>query len=114
VEVALTLGPDLARPLRPVWSAIEDHAEELDRLCQQQAGLRFAVTTETGPPALTVEMKLAGSDQALRVLLNDEGIRYYWIRGSDLIEIDPKEPRIDRGVYLILAELAGESSAASG
>ena len=33
------LGPDLAKPLHPVWDVIETHAEALDCLCRQQAGV---------------------------------------------------------------------------
>jgi hypothetical protein len=106
LEMGVTIGPDLARPLRPVWPAIEEHAEELDRLCRQQANLTFAMLGEAAEAALCVQMPLAGEKESLRVLLNDQGIRYYWIRGSELTEVNPREQRIDRGVYMILAELA--------
>src|SRR5437868_2703830 len=41
LPVEVTLGPDLAKPLRPVWEQVEDHAERLDRLALQQAKVRF-------------------------------------------------------------------------
>jgi hypothetical protein len=109
VEVGLTLGPDLAQKLRPLWDTVEYHAEQLERLYQQQADVKFDVAHDP-EPVLVAKIKLAstqpGGRDTLKLLLNDEGVRYYLIRDGDLIEVDPKEPRVDRGVYLILAELA--------
>jgi len=31
------------------------------------------------------------------------------VRGDDLLAVDPDEDRVDRGVYLLLAELAGQT-----
>lgn len=107
LPIELTIGPDLAAPLRPVWSTIETHAEQLERLCLQQAGVQFEMITEKEEAALAIQLKLARRGEFLRVLLNEGGARYYWLRDDDLIEVDPKEPKVDRGVYLILAELAG-------
>lgn len=107
LPVGLTLGPDLAQKLRPVWSAIELRAEELDRLCRQQVGLHFEVLTHPKMPALAVTIPLAEPGNCLRLLLSEEQVRYHLIQAEDLIEVDPKVTRLDRGVYLILAELAG-------
>src|SRR5262249_58194162 len=52
VPVSLTLGPDLARPLHGVWSVVEEHAEPLDRLCRQQAGVVFQAVARLYGPAL--------------------------------------------------------------
>ena len=35
LEVGLTLGPDLACDLRPLWATIREYAEQLEKLCQQ-------------------------------------------------------------------------------
>src|SRR5215469_15263122 len=43
LPVRMTLGPDFARPLHAVWETIERHAEPLDRLCRQQAGVSMEV-----------------------------------------------------------------------
>jgi hypothetical protein len=107
LPVGLTLGPDLAQKLRPVWSALELRAEELDRLCRQQAGIRFEVLSDLKIPALVVSIPLAEPGNCLRLLLSEEQVRYHLIQAEDLIEVDPKVTRLDRGVYLILAELAG-------
>jgi hypothetical protein len=109
LEIGLTLGPDLARPLRPLWSVIEDYADQVDRLCQQQAGINLEVVDEP-EPTLVLRIKLSASHpevgSSLKLLLNEDGVSYYLVRDGNLIEVDPKEPRLDRGVYLILAELA--------
>jgi hypothetical protein len=42
------------------------------------------------------------------VLLEDHEVRYFLTRGSDVLTPDFHEPRVDRGVYLLLAELAAQ------
>jgi hypothetical protein len=108
LPVTMTLGPDLARSLHPLWETIELRAEQLDRLCRQQAGVTFEVLKGAGRPALGVNIPLADSGQRLRLMLEEDEVRYYLARDGELIAIDPHEPQVDRGVYLILAELAGK------
>jgi hypothetical protein len=108
LEVGLTLGPDLARPLHPVWSTIEAHAEPLDRLYRQQAGVTFAVASGMYGPALAVDLALAAQGSSLRLILERKEVRYYLVRGDELLAVDPHESQVDRGVYLLLAELAGQ------
>jgi hypothetical protein len=105
--VGLTLGPDLARPLHPVWTTIEAHAEQLDRLCRQQAGVSFQAVSGLYGPALAVNLTLAEPDSSLRLVLERKEVRYYLVRGDELLTVDPHETQVDRGVYLLLAELAG-------
>jgi proteasome lid subunit RPN8/RPN11 len=109
LPVALTLGPDLARPLHPLWRTIERHAEPLDRLCRQQAGVTFQVLSGVYGPALAVSFTLAQPGERLRLVLEDKEVRYYLVRDGDLLEVGVKESQVDRGVYLVLAELAAQS-----
>jgi proteasome lid subunit RPN8/RPN11 len=102
----LTLGPDLARPLHPLWATLEAHAEELDRLFRQQSRVTFEVAAGERGPALTVTISLAEPGRAVRVQLEDDEVRYFLSRDGDLLEADVGETRVDRGVYLLLAELA--------
>jgi proteasome lid subunit RPN8/RPN11 len=108
LPVALTLGPDLARPLHLVWPVIETHAERLDRLCRQQAGITFEVLAEQPEPALAVSVPLAEPGQALRVVLRGKQVQYYWLRKGEPLLVDLAEARVDRAVYLLLAELAAQ------
>jgi len=108
LPVGLTLGPDLARPLHSVWMTIEHYADQLDRLCRQQAGVAFGVVDSPEGPALGVEIRLATPGEVLRVVLSGKEARYYLLRGDELLTVDPDEDRVDRGVYLLLAELAGQ------
>lgn len=108
LPVHLTLGPDLAKYLHPVWSVIEKHAVALDRLCRQQANVTFQVVEGKNKPALAVNLVLADPDSGLRLLLERDAIRYYLLRQDDLIEVDPHEQELERAVYLILAELAAQ------
>jgi proteasome lid subunit RPN8/RPN11 len=107
LQVQLTLGPDLAKPLHPAWETIEIHAERLDRLARQQAGVVFQVVEGQSGPALAVHMTLAERGR-LRLVLERNDVRYYLVRQDDLIEVSPKEKLVDRAVYLVLAELAGQ------
>ena len=108
LEVALTLGPDLARPLHPVWTTIETYAEQLERLYRQQAGVTFDVISGLYGPALAVNLTLADPGTSLRLVLESKEVRYYLVRGDELLLVDPHENQIDRGVYLLLAELTGK------
>jgi hypothetical protein len=106
LAVRLTLGPDLARPLHSVWSLIEAHAVQLDRLCRQQTGVTFEVLAGAKQPALAVSIPLAEADAAIRVILEEKQVQYYMLRHGELLRADPHEERVDRAVYLLLAELA--------
>jgi proteasome lid subunit RPN8/RPN11 len=108
LPVALTLGPDLARSLHAVWSTIEAHAERLDRLCRQQTGITFEVTAGEKGPALAALIPLAEPGQGIRVLLEGKVGRYYLVRNGEPVLADVREARVDRAVYLLLAELAAE------
>jgi len=108
LSVVLTLGPDLARPLHSVWSVIEIHADRLDRLCRQQSGIAFEVVTGERGPALAVTVPLARPGHALRVLLRGKEVHYYWLRDGEPLLVDANEARVDRAVYLLLAELAAQ------
>jgi proteasome lid subunit RPN8/RPN11 len=106
LPVALTLGPDLARPLHPLWLTIERYADQLDRLCRQQAGVAFEVVAGLYGPGLAVTFPLAGPGERLRLIVEDKEVRYYLVREGELLQVETHEPQVDRGVYLVLAELA--------
>jgi proteasome lid subunit RPN8/RPN11 len=108
LPVELTIGPDLARPLHPLWSTLEAHAERIDRLYRQQVGIRFEVITDEWGPGLLLLIPLANGD-ALRVLVREKEVRYYAVFGGDLLEVDQHDDRVDHGVYLLLAELANRT-----
>jgi hypothetical protein len=108
LPVELTLGPDLARALHSVWPTIEAHADRLDRLYRQQTGVTFEVVEGARGPALAASLPLAGPGQAIRLLLEGEEVSYFVLRGGEAFATDPQESRIDRGVYLLLAELADQ------
>lgn len=106
VAVEVTLGPDLALPLRPVWDQVELHAERLDRLARQQAKVSFAAVHGRHGPALAATVPLAENDQSVQVLLEGKEVRYYWVRGGESFAADLGEARVDQGFYLLMAELA--------
>jgi proteasome lid subunit RPN8/RPN11 len=108
LAVELTHGPDLARDLHGVWSILEVHAERLERLLRQQAGMSFEAVPPQGdrPAGLLCTLPLAEPGDCLRILLREKEVRYFLIRGGELLEVEQGDPYVDRGVYLLLAELA--------
>ncbi len=104
----LISGADLALPLRAVWPILEEHAERLDRLARQQAKVTFECLAEPDRTALTLVVPLAEPGLALRVVLTGKEVRYFLSRDGSLLAADLCEPHADRGVYRLLAELAGD------
>jgi hypothetical protein len=94
--------------LHSVWLTIETHAERLERVCRQQTGVTFETATDDGGAHLAVNVPLAEEGTALRIILQGEKVRYFLQRGDELLATDCNEERIDRGVYLLLAELAAQ------
>lgn len=97
-------GHDLAAPLRAIWPTLEANAPALERLCRLFARVQFDRVED----ALAVNIALPEPKNALRVLLKGSEARYYWERGGELTAVDPREPHMERAVFLILAELAKE------
>jgi hypothetical protein len=110
LTVEWTIGPDLARPLHSIWSTIESHADRLDRLARQQVGLRFEVLSENGASKLAATIPLAEAGDAVRIVLRDQEVRYFLAREGLLFAAQQDEPRVDCGVYLLLADLAAKRS----
>jgi proteasome lid subunit RPN8/RPN11 len=108
LPVELTIGPDLARPLHSLWPTLEANADRLDRLFRQQMGARLEAISDERGPGLVLTLPLADGD-ALRVLLRRKEVRYYLVRGGDLFAVHLDDDYVDRGVYLLLAELAGRA-----
>jgi hypothetical protein len=106
LSVEVTLGPDLAKPLRPVWEQVEEYAERLDKLARQQAHVTFGVLPGRKGPALAAEVPLADPGQTVRILLEGKEVRYYLVRGGEPFAADIGDVRVDQGFYLLLAELA--------
>jgi hypothetical protein len=103
LAVEWTLGPDLAHELQGVWRTVEEHAERLERLLRQQAAFRIEIVAG----GLSLTLPLAEEGACLRVVLRGTDVRYYTERRGELAECQPGDGRVDRGVYLLLAELSG-------
>jgi len=106
LPVELTIGPDLAAPLRPVWEELETHAERLDRLARQLNGLTFNVTPGHQKSALTVTVPLPDDGRSIRVEMEGKAVRYRLITNDGPMAADLREDRVDVGVFLMLSELA--------
>ncbi len=109
LPIEVTIGPDLARSLHVIWATLEAHAERIERLFRQQVGLRFEVTSDEWGPGLILTLPLAGAGESLRVVVRPKGVRYYVVQGGEVLEVDHRDDCLDRGVYLLLAELAARA-----
>jgi len=112
LPIEIVLGPDLAQDLRPVWDLIEAHAARLDALARQLARVSFEVVTE--PPTLVVTVPMTRPGTAIRVGLSGKEVRYLVLDQGSALVADLPEPRIDQGVYLLLAELAAQNVSPEG
>jgi proteasome lid subunit RPN8/RPN11 len=112
LPVYLTIGPDLARPLHELWSTIEIHAEPLDRLCQRLSRVRFEVVQEDKQARLDVVIPFS-AETAIRVLLREKDLEYCLVRKGEWFVSDNQEPNVERGVYLLLADLVKEKGSPS-
>jgi Prokaryotic homologs of the JAB domain len=106
LSVEITLGPDLALALRPVWCELEVHAERLDRLAGLLQRVRFDVVEGKHKPALAITVPLAEADRAIRVLMEGKEVRYLLIEKGQAMIADFRDDRIDRGLFVMLAELS--------
>jgi len=109
LPVVTAPGPDLAWPLHPVWESIERHAEALDGLCQQLAGVSFDVLS--GAQTLVMRIPLANTHDTLRIVLRLDEAQFFLDRGEELVAVDPPAGPLDQAVFLVLAELARQRHA---
>jgi hypothetical protein len=66
----------------------------------------FEVVSDEKGPGLAVVVPLAEPGTALRVLLRGGQVSYFLARDGELLAAECTEAAVDRGVYLLLAELA--------
>jgi len=109
LPVEWTIGPDLARALHDIWPTLEVHAERIERLYRQQVGMRFEVTADEWGPGLILTLPLAEGGDSVRVVVRHKGVRFYVVRGGEVLEVQHQDDLVDRGVYLLLAELAARA-----
>jgi proteasome lid subunit RPN8/RPN11 len=106
LPVELTHGPDMARELHPLWSTLERHGDRLERLFVQQQGMRCEAVVGPAGPALVVTVPLAERGWTVQAVLRDDDVRFYVVQGTEVQEVKHQEEAVDRGIYLLLAELA--------
>jgi len=109
LPVEVTIGPDLARALHGIWATLELHAERIERLYRQQSALRFEVMSDEWGAGLLLILPLAEPGDSLRVLIRPKEVRYYLLRSGEVLEVHHHDEWVDRGVYLLLAELAARA-----
>ena len=107
LPVELTIGPDLARPLHPLWPTLEAHAERINRLYEQLAEVRFQAMSDELGPGLMLTLPLAAGGEAVCVTVRQKEVLYRVMRGGEPLAVDVNDDAVDRGVYRLLAELAG-------
>jgi hypothetical protein len=95
--------------LHDIWPTLEVHAERIERLYRQQAGMRFEVTNDEWGPGLILTLPLAQGGVSVRVVVRPKGVRYYVVADGEVLEVQHHDDLVDRGVYLLLAELAARA-----
>jgi proteasome lid subunit RPN8/RPN11 len=106
LPVELTIGPDLAMSLRPVWDVLESHAARLERLARQLSRVSFEVVDEC---SLAINVPLPNHGSAIRVVMAGKTVQYFVLRNGQAMVADLPEPRVDQGVFLLLSELAAQN-----
>ncbi len=106
LPVELTIGPDLAEHLRPIWEELEAHAERLNRLTRQLNRLNFAIAPGHQKSALTMTIPLPDNGRSIRVELEGKDVRYRLVTDQGVMAADLREDRVDVGVFHMLSELA--------
>lgn len=106
LPIRWTLGEDLAKPLHVVWDALEVHACEIEKVLVQQSKATCSITKATSGHQLTLSIPLAGSACKILVFIFKDKVQYFYEKNEQLFAVDIHEDKVDRGVYLVLAELA--------
>ena len=109
LPVELTMGPDLALPLRPVWEELDANADRLLRLSLQLNRVNFGVVEGREKPALLVKVPLPDPGRAIQVMMEGKELRYLLVDGGEPLLADIREVFVDQGVYLLLSELASKA-----
>src|SRR5262249_44836304 len=109
IPVEYTLGPDLGLAIHVVWAIIERHAEALERICRQQARVTLAADSPVGAN-LRVKIPLAEPGDAVELVLVEDKAAFFVVLDGTTNAVDPREAKIDRALYLILAELAAQTA----
>lgn len=107
LPVQLTLGPDIAGDLHAAWPTLEAHAARLDRLLQQQSHARVEPLAGELGPGLLVKVPLADG-RAVGAILRGEEARFLLFQNDEPTEVEPPDDRLDRGIYLLLAQLSAD------
>lgn len=102
LPVEVREGLDLAKPLHPHWSALEEHAESLENLCGQLA----QVSCEVVPDSLRVRIALPRPGHSLLLVLAEGVAACYVQQQGELFQVELPDAALDRAVFLVLAELA--------
>jgi hypothetical protein len=106
VPIRWTLGEDLAKPLHVVWDAMETHAGEIEKVLAQQTKATCGITQGAAGHQLTLSIPLAGSAGKIIVFIFKDKVQYFFEKNEQLFAVDIQEDKVDRGVYLVLAELS--------
>jgi hypothetical protein len=68
----------------------------------------FTVTGTQEEPGLALTLPLAEPHRAMQVVVTAKEVHYYIQRDGQMYAVESMDHRIDRGVYLLLAELAAQ------
>lgn len=105
VKIRWTLGPDLADFLSGHWSILEKNAEAIERILSQQNGSTCDVISYQGEKAFCLLVPTTYPKGVIRAFILGENVKYFFENSEQQFAIDVEENNVDRGIYLVLAEL---------
>jgi proteasome lid subunit RPN8/RPN11 len=108
IPVQVVLGEDLARPFLPVWETLEWHAAGLEELFRRLSALHVEACSDSDAAGLNSYLSVSiplENGQEIRALLHGPKMRFFYDDGEQTYEV-AGEPPVDRGIFLLLAELA--------
>ena len=114
MPLELTIGPDLARLCTRCGRRWRPTRIASTACIDQLAGVRFEAMSDERGPGLMLTLPLAAGGEAVCVLVRQKEVRYCVLRGGEPLAVDVNDDCVDRGVYLLLAELAGRCVRVSG
>lgn len=101
-----SLAPDLAQPWHAAWGLLEKNSKEINRILSGQNGARCFSSVFQGEPVITLEVPAGDADTKIQAVLGAGNIRFFVSRRGEMMAVDLQENKLDRGLFMVLAELS--------
>lgn len=109
IRTRWALGDDISQFLHPAWMVIEKNANGIERILAQQTGSTCDVVPFQGTSSFCVAVPTAYPRGVIRAFILEKNVKYFFEQNEQQYAIDVQENEVDRGIYLVLAELGKKS-----